>query len=219
MKNVRLLQRLLIIALLLIVILGLGTCYGILKDKANTSEINDLQSELLDTKTRFVERIKDDSTREYSQKQLIAQKDIAIKLLGEEAKRYRKIKTVVKTDMVYITDTVFAEYTTKDTVYLGREFCNRTQYDTICGKIDSLGVVIYPHTTYIGEMTTVIGNEKSGFFGLKSSPVVNVSFSNPNVRLTGMNNVVVKQPKPKRLAWLLSGLAVGLTGGILLMAN
>ena len=219
MKNVRLLQRLLIIALLLIVILGLGTCYGYLKDKANTSEINDLQSELLDIKQRFVERIKQDSSREYSQRQLIADKDIAIKLLGEEAKRYRKIKTVVKTDLVYVHDTVLAEYTTKDTVYLGREFCSETQYDTICGKIDSLGVVIYPHTTYIGEMSVVVANEKSGFLKLKSEPVVNVSFSNKNVRITGMQNVIVKQPKPKRLAWLISGLAVGLTGGILLMAN
>ena len=102
---------------------------------------------------------------------------------------------------------------------MGREFCSETQYDTICGKIDSLGVVIYLHTTYIGEMTTVIANEKSGFLKLKSKPVVNVSFSNPSVRITSMSNVVVKQPKPKRLAWLISGIAVGLTGGILLMAN
>lgn len=221
MKNVRLLQRLLIIALLLIVILGLGTCYGYLKDKANTSEINDLQSELLDTKQRFITRIKEDSTREYSQRQLIADKDIAIKLLGEEAKRYRNIKSVTKTKLIYETDTVFAEYTEHDTIYklMGREFCSETQYDTICGKIDSLGVVIYPHTTYIGEMTTIIANERYGFLKLKSEPVVNVSFSNPNIRITGMQNVVVKQPKPKRLAWLISGIAVGLTGGILLMAN
>lgn len=219
MQNTRLLQRLLILALLFIVILGLGTCYGYLKDKANTSEINNLQSELLDTKQRFITRIKEDSTREYSQKQLIADKDIAIKLLGEEAKRYRKIKTVLKTDIVYLHDTILAEYTTKDTVYLGREFCHETQYDTICGKIDSLGVVIYPHTTYIGEMSVVVANEKSGFLKLKSEPVVNVSFSNPNIRITGMQNVIVKQPKPKRLAWLISGLAVGLTGGILLMVN
>jgi hypothetical protein len=34
-----------------------------------------------------------------------------------------------------------------------------------------------------------------------------------------MQNVVVKQPKPKRLAWLLSGLVVGTIGGIFLMAN
>jgi hypothetical protein len=34
-----------------------------------------------------------------------------------------------------------------------------------------------------------------------------------------MSNVVVKQPKPKRLAWLISGIAVGVAGGIFLMAN
>jgi hypothetical protein len=222
MKNTRLLQRLLIIALLLIVILGLGTCYGYLKDKANSAEINDLQSELLATDQRFVERIKNDSTREYSQRQLIADKDIAIKLLGEEAKKYRKIKSVTKYEFIYQTDTVIANYTDTvigDCVPFGTMFTKASQYDTISGVIDTNGVVIYPHTTYLGEVTTTIANEKGGFLKLKSKPVVNVSFSNPNVRITGMSNVVVKQPKPKRLAWLLSGVAVGLAGGIFLMAN
>ena len=219
MKNIRLMQRLLIIMGLVIIILGLGTCYGVMKERAARSEISDLQGELIDTKQRFIERIKNDSTKEYSQKQLIADKDIAIKLLGEEAKRYRNIKSVTKTVMVYDTDTIFAEYT--DTVYkpIGREFCATEKYDTICGRVDSLGVVIYPHTTYLGDITTTIANEKYGFLKLKSKPVVNVSFSNPNVRVVNMQNVVVKQPKPKRLAWLISGIAVGITGGILLMAN
>jgi uncharacterized lipoprotein YehR (DUF1307 family) len=219
MKNIRLMQRLLIIMGLVIIILGLGTCYGVMKERAARSEISDLQGELLDTKQRFVERIKNDSTKEYSQKQLITDKDIAIKLLGEEAKRYRNIKSVTKTVVVYDTDTIFAEYT--DTVYkpIGREFCANEKYDTICGRVDSLGVVIYPHTTYLGDVTTTIANEKYGFLKLKSKPVVNVSFSNPNVRVVDMQNVVVKQPKPKRLAWLISGIAVGITGGILLMAN
>ena len=219
MKKIRLMQRLLIIMGLVIIILGLSTCYGVMKERAARSEISDLQSELLDTKQRFVERIKNDSTKEYSQKQLIADKDIAIKLLGEEAKRYRNIKSVTKTVMVYDTDTIFAEYT--DTVYkpIGREFCATEKYDTICGRVDSLGVVIYPHTTYLGDVTTTIAQEKYGFLKLKSKPVVNVSFSNPNVRVVNMQNVVVKQPKPKRLAWLISGIAVGITGGILLMTN
>ena len=222
MKNVRLLQRLLIIALLLIVILGLGTCYGYYKDKANRSEINDLQSELLATGQRFVERIKKDSSREYSQRQLIADKDIAIKLLGEEAKKYRNIKSVTKYEFVYQTDTVIANYTDTiigDCVPFGTMFTKASQFDTISGVIDTNGVVIYPHTTYLGEVTTVVANEKSGFLKLKSNPVVNISFSNPNVRINSMSNVVVKQPKPKRLAWLLSGIAVGLTGGILLLTN
>ncbi len=212
-------QRLLIIMGLVIIILGLSTCYGVMKERAARSEISDLQGELIDTEGRFVEYIKKDSTRNYQQKQLIADKDIAIKLLGEEAKRYRNIKSVTKTVMVYDTDTIFAEYT--DTVYkpIGREFCANEKYDTICGRVDSLGVVIYPHTTYLGDVTTTIAQKKYGFLKLKSKPVVNVSFSNPNVRVVNMQNVVVKQPKPKRLAWLISGIAVGVAGGIFLMAN
>ena len=191
-------QRLLIIMGLVIVILGLGTCYGVLKEKANSSLIEDLEGELLAKDQRFIERIKQDSTREYEQNQLIASKDVAIKMLGEEAKRYRNIKSVTKTKLIYETDTVFAEYTEHDTIYklMGREFCSETQYDTICGKIDSLGVVIYPHTTYLGNMTVIIADKKTGFFRLKSEPVVNVSFSNESVRIIGFQNVVVKQRKP-----------------------
>jgi hypothetical protein len=207
-------QRLLIIMGLVIIILGLGTCYGVMKERAARSEISDLQGELIDTKQRFVERIKNDSTKEYSQKQLIADKDIAIKLLGEEAKRYRNIKSVTKTVMVYDTDTIFAEYT--DTVYkpIGREFCANEKYDTICGRVDSLGVVIYPHTTYLGDVTTTIANSKYGIFNLKSKPIVDVSFTNPNIRVVGMQNVVVKDKRKNpillsRTAMLFYGFILG----------
>jgi uncharacterized lipoprotein YehR (DUF1307 family) len=206
---------------LAIVVLGIIVLGLSIKSCSKDIEINELKLDNADIEQRFIETIKIDSTRSYQQRQLIADKDIAIKLLGEEAKRYRNIKSVTKVEMVYKTDTVFAEYTEHDTIYklMGREFCSETQYDTICGKIDSLGVIIYPHTTYLGEVNTVIGSEKSGFLKLKSNPIVNISFSNPNVRISSMSNVVVNQPKPKRLAWLISGIAIGITGGILLMAN
>lgn len=212
-------QRLLIIMGLVIIILGLNTCYGVLKERANSSLIEDLEGELLAKDQRFIERIKEDSTREYTQNQLLSTERNARILAEDKAKGFRKVQTVVKTDLVYVHDTILAEYTTKDTLYLGREFCHKTQYDTICGTIDSIGVHIRQSPTNLGTMTTIIGNEKYGFLKLKSKPVVQVSFTNPNVRVTSMSNVVVKQPKPKRLGWLISGIAIGITGGILLMAN
>ena len=219
MKNIRLMQRLLIIMGLVIIILGLGTCYGYRKDLANQAMIDDLQAESLSKDQRFIETIKIDSTRSYQQNQLLSSERNARILAEDKAKGFRKVQTVVKTDLVLVHDTILAEYTTKDTVYLGREFCYETQYDTICGTIDSIGVHIRQSPTNLGTMTTVIGNEKYGFLKLKSKPVVQVSFTNPNVRVTSMSNVVVKQPKPKRLGWLISGIAIGITGGILLMAN
>ena len=219
MKNIRLMQRLLIIMGLVIIILGLNTCYGVLKERANSSLIEDLEGELLAKDQRFIERIKEDSTREYTQNQLLSTERNARILAEDKAKGFRKVQTVVKTNLVLVHDTILAEYTTKDTLYLGREFCHQTQYDTICGTIDSIGVHIRQSPTSLGTMTTVIGSEKYGFLKLKSKPVVQVSFTNPNVRVTSMANVVVKQPKPKRLAWLISGIAIGITGGILLMAN
>jgi len=222
MKNTRLLQRLLIISLLLIVILGLGTCYGYLKDKANTAEINDLQSELLATDQRFVERIKEDSSRQYIQDQLLSSERNARILAEDEAKRFKRISQVTKLQLKVVHDTILATYTDTDTIYkavpIGTEFAYETKWDTIQGKVDSTGIQITKNVTNLGELTTIVGFEKQGLFK-KSKPVVLVTTENPSVRITSMSNVVVKQPKPKRLAWLLSGLAVGLTGGILLMVN
>ena len=222
MRNTRLLQRLLIIALLLIVILGLGTCYGYLKDKANTAEINDLQSELLATDQRFIERIKKDSSRQYIQDQLLSSERNARILAEDEAKRFKRISQVTKLQLKVVHDTILATYTDTDTIYkavpIGTQFAYETKWDTIQGKVDSTGISITKNVTNLGELTTIVGYEKQGLFK-KSKPVAMVTTENPSVRITSMSNVVVKQQKPKRLAWLLSGLAVGLTGGILLMVN
>ena len=222
MRNTRLLQRLLIIALLLIVILGLGTCYGYYKDKANSAEINDLQSELLATDQRFIERIKKDSTRQYIQDQLLSSERNARILAEDEAKRFKRISQVTKLQLKVVHDTILATYTDTDTIYkavpIGTQFAYETKWDTIQGKIDSTGIEIIKNVTNLGELTTIVGYKKQGFLK-KAKPVVMVTTENPSVRITGMSNVVVKQPKPKRLLWLLSGIAIGATGGILLLTN
>ncbi len=235
MKNIRLMQRLLIIMGLIIIILGLGTCYGVMKDKANKSMINDLQAESLSKDQRFIERIKQDSTREYTQNQLLSTERNARILAEDEAKRFKKISQVTKVNVKVVKEPILAEYTNKpkvtdtsdhftdignmvDCIPIGTEFAYETKWDTIQGKVDSTGISITKNVTNLGELTTIVGYEKQGFLK-KSKPVVLVTTENPSVRITGISNVVVKQPKPKRLAWLISGIAVGITGGILLMAN
>jgi hypothetical protein len=215
-------QRLLIIMGLVIIILGLGTCYGVMKDKANQAMINDLQAESLSKDQRFIEKIKQDSSREYRQNQLLSSERNARILAEDEAKRFKKISQVTKVNVKVVHDTILAEYTNTDTIYkavpIGTEFAYETKWDTIQGKVDSTGIQITKNVTNLGELTTIVGYEKQGLFK-KSKPVVLVTTENPSVRITSMSNVVVKQPKPKRLAWLISGIAVGITGGILLMAN
>lgn len=222
MKNIRLMQRLLIIMGLVIVILGLGTCYGVMKDRANSSLIEDLQGELLAKDQRFIEKIKQDSSREYRQNQLLSTERNARILAEDEAKRFKKISQVTKVNVKVVHDTILAEYTNTDTIYkavpIGTEFSYETKWDTIQGRVDSTGIAITKNVTNLGELTTIVGYEKQGLFK-KSKPVVLVTTENPSVRITGMQNVVVKQPKPKRLGWLISGIAIGITGGILLMAN
>ena len=215
-------QRLLIIMGLVIVILGLGTCYGVMKERANSSLIEDLEGELLAKDQRFIERIKEDSTREYTQNQLLSTERNARILAEDEAKRFKKISQVTKVVVRVEKDTILAEYTNTDTIYkavpIGTEFAYETKWDTIQGKVDSTGIAITKNVTNLGELTTIVGYERQGLFK-KSKPVVLVTTENPSVRITSMSNVVVKQPKPKRLGWLISGIAIGITGGILLMAN
>jgi len=215
-------QRLLIIMGLVIVILGLGTCYGYRKDLANQAMINDLQAESLSKDQRFIEKIKQDSSKEYRQNQLLSSERNARILAEDEANRFKKISQVTKLQLKVVHDTILAEYTNTDTIYkavpIGAEFAYETKWDTIQGKVDSTGIQITKNVTNLGELTTIVGYEKQGLFK-KSKPVVLVTTENPSVRITSMSNVVVKQPKPKRLAWLISGIAVGITGGILLMAN
>jgi hypothetical protein len=222
MNNTRLLQRLLIIALLLLLILGLGTCYGYIKERANSSLIEDLQGELLAKDQRFIEKIKQDSTKEYRQNQLLSSERNSRILAEDEAKRFKKISQVTKVNVKVVHDTILATYTDTDTIYkavpIGTEFAYETKWDTIQGKVDSTGISITKNVTNLGELTTIVGYEKQGLFK-KSKPVVLVTTENPSVRITSMSNVVVKQPKPKRLAWLISGIAVGVAGGIFLMAN
>jgi hypothetical protein len=195
----------------------------LVKSCGKDKEINDLKLDMVEYDQRFMERIKSDSTRAYQQNQVIASKDVAIKMLGEEAKRYRNIKAVVKTKIVIVRDTVTAAYTDiiqNDTcITVGTKFYEASKYDTISGTVLATGVQIVRSPYSVGEMTTVIADSRSGFLKLKHTPVVNVSFDNPNVKVTGLSNVVVEQKKPKRLIWLLSGLALGVTGGVLLIAH
>ena len=200
------------------IILGL-----FIKSCAKDKEITELKKDKAEIEDRFLERIKSDGTRQYQQDQLIASKDVAIKMLGEEAKRYRNVKSVVKTKIEIVHDTVVATYTDiiqNDTcINVGTKFYEASKWDTISGTVLATGVQIIRSPYNVGEMKTVIADSRSGFLKLKHTPVVNISFENPNVKIAGMQNVVVEQKKPKRLVWLLSGIALGITGGVLLLAH
>jgi LPS O-antigen subunit length determinant protein (WzzB/FepE family) len=204
-----------VIAILGFIILGL-----FIKSCGKDKEINNLKLDMVEYDQRFMQRIKADSTREFQQKQLIASKDVAIKMLGDEAKHYRNIKAVVKTKIEIIHDTITAAYTDiiqNDTcITVGTKFYEASKYDTISGTVLSTGVQIIRSPYSVGEMTTVIADRREGFLKLKHTPVVDISFSNPNVRVVSMGNVVVEQRKPKRLIWLVTGLGLGLIGGALI---
>lgn len=207
---------------LAIVVLGIVVFGLSIKSCSKDIEIKELKLDYADIEQRFIEKIKIDSTRSYQQDQLISLERNARILAEDEAKGFKRISQVTKLQLKVVHDTILATYTDTDTIYkavpIGTEFAYETKWDTIQGKVDSTGIEITKNVTNLGELTTIVGYKKQGFLK-KSKPVVMVTTENPSVRITGMSNVVVKQPKPKRLAWLLSGLAVGLTGGILLMAN
>lgn len=154
-----------------------------------------------------------------------AAKVLAEKQVKELDGKLKNIKSVVKTVFVVDVDTFRAEITKHDTIEgegipYGSTFVHSDSLKYLSGTINETSVSIDSLSLAPSSITVTIASIKRGLFK-KAEPSVIVDFSNPYFKPVSGQNVIVKDKlhKPKRLAWLLSGIAVGLTGGILLMAN
>jgi hypothetical protein len=152
------------------------------------------------TNQSFRIKINADSSIKLTQEQLISSERNAKILAQSAADGLRNITSVTKTKIVIVHDTITAPYTGDidplDTcINVGTKFYEASKYDTIQGQILSTGVQIIRSPYYLGDITTVIGSEKFGLFNLRSRPVVQTTFSNPNIKVISASNVVVQQKK------------------------
>lgn len=188
-------------------------------------------SELTSANDEFTKRIYDDSVVVYSQKQAILSKDAAIKMLQAEADKLRlsnvqelvkaKTKTIVKTE-IKLAEPVYID--SFPHLKLPKEFTKEDKWFTIDGKINRLGLLQIDSMVSYGTLTYAVGDSaREGFISKiigRRDKVVRLSIDNPNMSITGMSNIYIRQERKwwesKGLAFLF-GAIVG--GGVILSAS
>ena len=193
--------------------------------------LHDDITELSSANDEFTKRIYDDSVVVYSQKQTILNNETAIKMLQAEADKLRlsnlqellkvKTKTIVKTD-IQLGEPIYID--SFPHLKLPREFSKVDKWFTIDGKINRLGLLQIDSIASYGTLTYAVGDSaREGFISKilhKRDKVVRLSIDNPNMSITGMSNVYIRDEKKwwqsKGFAFLF-GAIVG--GGVMLSAS
>jgi len=151
-----------------------------------------------------------------TQEALIGSERNAKILAEQEARKYKSIAGVVKVKTEFVIKNVPVPYLKHDTVTVDGELCVpvgtmaalNTKYYSIVATIDTNNIRI--DSLHIPVNFSLLwGKQKRGLF---KAPVESYSLvvDNPYISVKSMQNVTVKPKKPKRLVWLLTGLALGI---------
>ena len=151
------------------------------------------------------------------QAQQIAELEVKVKNASEVVKI--ETRTVIKTQ-IKLGDTVMIEG--KPFIQLPKPFLKNTEWYTIGGMINRLGWLQIDSIVIPAKFTYAVGDTmRTGFVNKilrKSDTVVRMRVDNPNVAITGMSNIYIKQEKKwhqttafKLGVGVLIGVAVGVT--------
>jgi hypothetical protein len=157
---------------------------------------------------RLKHTIYEDSIVIASQKKIIAQKNSdAAKQAQQIAELEVKVKnasevvrietrTVIKTQ-IKLGDTVMIDK--KPYIQLPKPFLKTTEWYTIGGMINRLGWLQIDSLVIPAKFTYAVGDTmRTGFFNKllkKKDTVVRMRVDNPNVAITGMDNIYIKEDK------------------------
>jgi hypothetical protein len=157
---------------------------------------------------RLKHTIYEDSILIASQKKIIAQKNSdAAKQAQQIAELEVKVKnasevvrietrTVIKTQ-IKLGDTVMIDK--KPYIQLPKPFLKTTEWYTIGGMINRLGWLQIDSLVIPAKFTYAVGDTmRTGFFNKllkKKDTVVRMRVDNPNVAITGMDNIYIKEDK------------------------
>ena len=182
------------------------------------------QVEKFDLKTQvFTQKLLEDSTKLAEQDQVILTQKDAIRLGLLEIENIKKVKSKVKTITEIQIDSIIVRFTdtlkVSDTIYqkgiikVPKRFLVAKDNYTLGGVIRTKDILfdslLIPNTVEI-----TIGYKDNGFLK-KSTPIVEVTNSNPYLNIVDMNNVITKENKrfyQKPIFWA----GVGLLGGIII---
>lgn len=211
-----------VIGLLVILILSFGWCSD---RKHNRAFIDGLHNENLALKKRVAK----DSTIIYEMQQVNGSEKNARVLAESEAKYYKSLLAVVKVkvgvqvknieakyDTIVLHDTIVKDSIVGDCIPVGTNFSYSDKWFYTAGEIGAQNVKFDSIGFTAGTVKVIIGDKKKGFLK-RAQPTVSLVVENPHFTVTQANNIVVQEKrKPKRGLWLLTGIAVGLVGGILI---
>lgn len=168
--------------------------------------LNDDISELTSATDEYTKRIYDDSVLVYSQRKVIMSKNAAIKKLQADKEKLRlktieqlakvKTKTITKTE-IKLGDPVYID--SFPHLRLPKEFSKRDKWFTIDGRINRLGMLQIDSMVTYGTLTYAVGDSaREGFISKilrKRDKVIRLSIDNPNMYITGMSNIYIREEK------------------------
>jgi hypothetical protein len=151
------------------------------------------------------------------QAQQIAELEVKVKNASEVVKI--ETRTVIKTQ-IKVGDTVMVN--NYPMIRTGKPFLKTTEWYTIGGMINRLGWLQIDSLVIPAKFTYAVGDTmRTGFVNKllkKSDKVVRMRVDNPNVEITGMQNIYIKEEKKwhqttafKLGVGMLIGVAVGVT--------
>jgi hypothetical protein len=151
------------------------------------------------------------------QAQQIAELEVKVKNASEVVKI--ETRTVIKTQ-IKLGDTVMIDK--KPYIQLPKPFLKKTEWYTIGGMINRLGWLQIDSLVIPAKFTYAVGDTmRTGFVNRllkKKDTVVRMRVDNPNVEITGMQNIYIKEEKKwhqttafKLGVGVLIGVAVGMT--------
>jgi hypothetical protein len=161
---------------------------------------------------------------------MIVDKETAINMLQSEADKLRltnlqelakvKTKTIIKTE-IQLGEPIYID--SFPHLKLPREFSKVDKWLTIDGTINRLGLLQIDSIASYGTLTYAVGDSaRDGFISKilgRKDKVVRLSIDNPNMSITGMSNLYIRDEKKwwqsKGFAFIL-GAAIG--GGIIFQA-
>ena len=186
----------------MLTIIGL-LLFLLLRSCSYNKELKRLNADAFETNQIFTKRKTDDSLIIYTQALQINANERELDQVKEQLEMAKVDQAVkIETRTIYKTEFKVGEVVYVDSfphIKLPRTFHKIDRWLEIGGRINRLGFIQIDSLIIPASYTVAIGDTlREGFISKilkRTDPVVRIGVDNPNINLTGMRNVVVRQDK------------------------
>jgi hypothetical protein len=180
-----------LIAIIVLVFLLLKSCGENVSNDYRLKHTMYEDSILIASQKKIIAQSSSDAAK---QAQQIAELEVKVKNASEVVRI--ETRTIIKTQ-IKLGDTVMVQG--KPYIQLPKPFLKQTEWYTIGGMINRLGWLQIDSLVIPAKFTYAVGDTmRTGFINRifrKSDQVVRMRVDNPNVTITGMDNIYIKQDK------------------------